>query len=313
MPKVSVVMPVFNGERYLREAIDSILSQDFPDFEFVIVDDGSTDSSLDILEEYKAKDTRVVCHKMAQNSGIVSALNAGVNVAKGEYIARMDADDISMQNRIAAQVVFLDDTGIAAVGANYIKFRGSNSTGRNTKLPLVSTEVRKQLPYTCCLGHPTVMFRKQAFDQVGGYSPQYAKGGAEDYDLWLRMSLEHELANLKEPLLRYREHEGSLTASADAGDRYAFNSACAVAAHFCALFGLPSVYPKDGPDAIVEALGLALDRAKSQDHRKCLMRWNIRFARYCLDEPESRTEAKSLLGEHGTFHERLKWWAYGLG
>ena len=313
MTRVSVVMPVFNGETYLRKAIESILGQSYADFEFVIVDDGSTDGSLEIIEDYAARDARIVVHKMPQNSGIVAALNAGIGAANGEYIARMDADDTSMPSRLEKQVAYLDETGIAAVGANYIKFRGDKAKGRATKRPLSSAEVKRTLPYACCLGHPVVMYRKDVFDRVGGYDPNYASGGAEDYDLWLRMSLDHDLANLEEPLLRYRVHSESLTAHSDAGDRYAFNSACAVANYFCTLLDLPPVFPQDGSDAIVKAIGLALGQARDEDQRKCLMRWNVRFARYCLAGPQERTAAKELLREFGSFKEKLKWRVYGLG
>ena len=158
-----------------------------------------------------------------------------------------------------------------------------------------------------------VIFRKDVFERVGCYDPRYATGGAEDYDLWLRMSVEHNLANLPNTLLRYRRHSGSLTASAMFLDRYAFNSACAVANHFCSVLQIEGVYPEQGAEAILQALSMALDKAENEGQRKCLMRWNIRLSRYCPLSTEEINIAKSAVVKHATFKEKLKWRVYGLG
>ncbi len=313
MPRVSIVMPVYNGSAFLNEAIDSMLSQSFRDFEFVIVDDGSTDESPEIIELYAHRDERVRAHTMVQNSGIVAALNAGVQASTGEYVARMDADDISMPERLQHQVEYLDASDVGAVGTNYIKFGQARMKTKRTQLPLSPDQLRDTLPYTCCLGHPSVMFLRSAFDAVGGYDNAYAKGGAEDYDLWLRMSLVYGLANIQEPLLRYRVHGSSLTAVAKTEDRYAYNSVCAVTNYFSRLYGLAGVSPPDGHEAIVLALSRALEACQDAGQQRCLIRWTIRFARYCLTDVDMKARAKACVTKYGTVKEKVKWRLYGIG
>ena len=131
MPKVSVVMPVYNAEPYVQEAIDNMLSQTFTDIEFIIVDDGSTDSSGEIIAKASEKDDRIILHQMAQNGGIVSSLNKGIDLSSAPVIARMDADDISLPDRLALQIAYLETLDADAVGANYIKFQGKKARLRS--------------------------------------------------------------------------------------------------------------------------------------------------------------------------------------
>jgi len=308
MPKVSVVMPVYNSEAFLGEAIESILSQTFTDFEFVIVDDGSTDRSSHIITDYASKDPRIRVHEMPQNSGIVAALNEGVRVAAAPLIARMDADDISLPGRLERQVSFLDQNPVGLVGSNYIK--STENSRKTTHHPTAPEEVARKLLYACCIGHPTVMFTRDAFVQAGGYEPSYTGGGAEDYDLWLRMSRNVQLANLPDNLLKYRRHSVSLTATASRKDKYAKNSACAVANHFAFLNGISSVSPSDDIGTIARSLLSSLEKSSDTWHKKCLKRWVIRFTRYCVDSDALRSEVKDRLFPHASLKEKLKWVLY---
>jgi glycosyltransferase involved in cell wall biosynthesis len=125
MPRISVVMSVYNGEKYLRQAIESILQQTYTDFEFIIIDDGSTDSSREIIQSYDDKRIRLVINE--QNIGLTKSLNKGIRLAKGEFIARMDADDISLPQRFEKQVAYLDshpEVGVLGTYANIIDHRG---------------------------------------------------------------------------------------------------------------------------------------------------------------------------------------------
>jgi glycosyltransferase involved in cell wall biosynthesis len=209
MPVVSVVLCVFNGGSFLREAVDSILCQTFTDFELIVVNDGSSDGSGAVLDAAAQRDSRVrVVHQ--QNRGLIFSLNRGLELSRGEFVARMDADDVSLPHRFARQVEFLrSNLGIALVGSsmNLIDAEGgivgrvSYPTGHN----LVKTKMREG----CSLAHPTVMGRREVFSALGGYRPAFHH--AEDYDLWLRLIENHEIDNLPESLLLYRQHGGNVS------------------------------------------------------------------------------------------------------
>jgi hypothetical protein len=202
LPRISVVMPVRNGERYLAHAVDSILAQTCPDFELVIIDDGSTDSTPEQLRRYEAADDRVrVQHQ--QQAGLVASLNRGCGEARGAYIARMDADDIAFPERLARQVEFLDrHPKVAVVGSAVMRIDASGREIKRNFCPTSHAEIVEALREYTCFTHPSVMLRAAALSAVGGYRPAYL--AAEDYDLWLRLSERYELANLPEPLLYYR-------------------------------------------------------------------------------------------------------------
>jgi len=209
-PAVSVLMPVYNTEKYVAEAVDSILAQTFGDFEFVIVNDGSTDGTLRILEEYAARDQRIVLLSRP-NTGMTRALNDGLAVCRGEFIARMDADDISESNRLEVQIAYLQQhPDVVVVGADY---RVIDEKGRVFSLMRHATShsqiVDKLFCGSCSINHPSVVVRKAAIEAVGGYDERYVYG--QDYDLWLRLSEKGVLANLDHFLMRYRHHECSIT------------------------------------------------------------------------------------------------------
>lgn len=210
-PTVSVVLPVYNSEPYLAEAIESVLGQTFGDFELIAVYDASTDDSRRRLEEIARRDSRV-CVVDGQNRGLVDALNLGLSRARGEFMARMDSDDVSLPNRFARQVEYLRaHPEIAVVGSTITLIDSAGTVIREIDYPLTSTEVDRFLIETgCALAHPTVMARRDAILVVGGYRDLFQHG--EDYDLWLRMAERYSLANLPQRLLRYRHHDtkGSL-------------------------------------------------------------------------------------------------------
>lgn len=211
-PVISVLMPVYNGSRYLTEAVESILTQSFRDFEFVIVDDGSTDDSLTILESYAAKDDRIRLISRP-NTGIVGALNDGLAAARGEFVARMDADDIAMPERFSRQVDFLRanlDVVCVGCGALQIDSRGNHLIPWT--LPLDDETIQSQhLKGSTSLVHPGVMFRREAVAAINGYNS--AIPVAQDLDLWLRLGEKGRLANLPNLLLKYRVHDNTISNS----------------------------------------------------------------------------------------------------
>lgn len=199
--KVTVLMPVYNGAKYLREAIKSILGQTFKYFEFLIIDDGSTDKSLEIIKSYGDDRIKLVTIKHA---GIVGALNRGLDLAQGEYIVRMDADDISCPDRLEKQVRFMDAHPQVGVCGSCVKiFTRFKLLGYVIKLPTEPETIKSELKIHNVIQHPSVIIRKSFFDKYKlRYSEKFPH--AEDYDLWVRVSKLFPLANIPEVLLYYR-------------------------------------------------------------------------------------------------------------
>lgn len=211
--KLSVLMPVYNAEIYLAEAIKSVLTQTYHDFEVVIVDDGSTDSSPDILERFSKSDPRI--HVIRQkNKGIVAALNKGLQQCHGAYIARMDADDICFPSRFEEQITYLDnhpDCVMVGGEAQIINGDGviiSSETGEVGRRHAF-TNMRRFPPKVVDSIHPLIMMRSKALRAIDGYRGNFPH--AEDYDLFIRLSSQGTLTNPDILMLKYRVHETSLS------------------------------------------------------------------------------------------------------
>lgn len=208
-PQVSVVIPVWNGERYLKQAIESILAQDFSDLELIVIDDGSTDESANIAAWYM-HDRRVSVRRQA-NAGVVGARNAGLHASQAELVAFLDADDIAKPDRLSKQVAYmLSNPEVAVVGSYITCFSDTKGLIRTQQFPTGPSRVAQVLELGNPLAQPAVMLRKSMAMAVGGYRDAF-KLGAEDYDLWLRLSEKHPLDNIPEPLTLYRIHPESLT------------------------------------------------------------------------------------------------------
>jgi len=208
-PLVSVVMSVYNGERYLREAIESILTQTFADFEFIIIDDGSTDASRDIILSYGDSRIRLVDNE--RNLGLTRSLNRGLQLARGEYVARQDADDVSMPERLARQVAFLDtNPHIVLLGtwAQEIDAEGRALVTREP--PCECAAIRWMLLFDNPYIHTSVILRRATvLKEVGFYNEKYAY--AQDYDLWSRIARVFPVANLPEQLVKFRISRESMS------------------------------------------------------------------------------------------------------
>jgi glycosyltransferase involved in cell wall biosynthesis len=208
-PTVSVILPVYNAERHLAQAIESILEQTYQDFEFLIINDGSTDRSQEILESYALADQRVRVFARP-NLGLVRTLNEGLGRARGEYIARMDADDVSRPERFRMQVEFLDaNPRCVVVGTSFTLIDDAGQELTTWHCFISDRAIRHALPAEGCIPHPTAMFRKTPVLNVGGYNEDYPV--SEDYDLWRRLAGIGELHNLPEPLLYKREWAGAIS------------------------------------------------------------------------------------------------------
>lgn len=197
-PRVTVLMAVYNAERYLGEALDSVLAQTFADFEFLIINDGSTDSSAEILAS--RRDARIRLVDNVRNLGLTASLNIGLALAKGEYVARMDADDVSRPERFARQVAFMDAHPEVGVCGGWVRFI---PTAELWKLPATHEEIRCRQFSTVGVAHPAVMLRRAFFSQHGlTYDSDWRF--AQDFELWSRALKHMKFANLQEVLLDYR-------------------------------------------------------------------------------------------------------------
>jgi len=201
-PMISVIMPVYNGEKYLPEAIESILNQTYKNFEFIIINDGSTDRTEEIILSYK--DDRIIYVKNEKNLQIVESLNKGINLAKGKYIARMDADDISLPKRLEKQIEFMEKNTHVGVCGTWMKTFGEKN--EVWKMPISHDEIVVSMLFNSCIMHPTAVIRTKVLKENNLYYDQkYNK--VEDYELWTRLVKYTQFANIPEILLKYRIFE----------------------------------------------------------------------------------------------------------
>lgn len=199
---ISVILPVYNGEKYLREAIDSVLNQTFSEFELICINDGSCDTTEFILNEYSKVDSRVIVVSR-DNKGLIYSLNEAISLSKYKYIARMDADDICHPERLMKQFLFLKkNPSISIVGSSYSLIDESGKKIGMRKPASYSFLIKSFLLFGSSFGHPTVMFNRDIMKEDLFYSSDYP--AAEDYELWLRLSVSHSMANIPQSLLKYR-------------------------------------------------------------------------------------------------------------
>lgn len=205
-PLVSVVLPAYNAGPYIGEAMQSILAQSFTDFEFIVINDCSTDDTEAVILSFT--DPRIVYTKNETNSGLIYGLNKGYAMARGKYIVRMDADDIAAPTRIAEQVAFMEaNPAVGICGTAFQSFGKVDTLGVYEEH---DADIKLQTLFHCRFCHPTVIIRKQVLVDNGlEYSKDFPH--AEDYELWARMAFLTKFANLQAPLLNYRVHDASVT------------------------------------------------------------------------------------------------------
>ena len=200
-PKITVLMSVYNGEKYLNEAIDSILAQTFKDFEFLIIDDGSTDKTGEILESYSDQRIKIIDNE--KNIGLTKSLNIGLKIAKGEFIARQDADDVSMPERLEKEVEFLEQNrNVGLVGTDYLFINEKGKVVYIVKCLNGSRELKEKLLEGNQLGHGSVMLRRECIDEVGTYREEFKF--AQDFDFTLRIAEAYDVANIPKSLYKWR-------------------------------------------------------------------------------------------------------------
>jgi len=211
-PIISVLTPVLNAAKFLPEAIESILGQTFKDFEFILIDDGSTDNTLNIISSYAAKDDRIILIEK-KNTGLTDSLNVGIRKARGKLIARMDADDVSFPERLEKQIAYLRKRpDVILLGTGCIEVDEFGRKIKQHRYPAEHKSLVKHLvekvgsPFP----HSSVIYKTETVRQIDGYRDRL--NDVEDFDLWLRMSLIGKIRCLSEPLIRLRKHAASITA-----------------------------------------------------------------------------------------------------
>ena len=201
--KCSVLLPVYNGAPFLDLAIESILNQDDSDFEFLLIDDCSTDESAKIIRRYAESDERIRAVFHRENAGLAATLNEGLREARSDLIVRMDQDDLALAGRIGTQVEFMRQREEIAVAGSFVYHMGRRPADDHlVRLPAEHEEIVRTLARENCMYHPSVILRRERILSLGGYRAEFRN--SEDYDLWLRVAKVYQLANIPEPLLRYR-------------------------------------------------------------------------------------------------------------
>ena len=221
-PFVSVIMAVYNQEDYVKHAIESILSQTYGSFEFLIVDDGSTDDTTTICNKYAQEvSSRIRIFRNERNLGLTRSLNIGLISARGKYIARMDADDVSLPERLETQVTYLEShPEIGLVGSFYSEIDGiGNIINTIVEFPVTPIIINWRLCFENPIAHPPIMVRKELLDRVDGYDEKYAV--SQDYDLFIRLARITRLANISEVLFYWRVHTNNVSKSRNKEQREA--------------------------------------------------------------------------------------------
>jgi glycosyltransferase involved in cell wall biosynthesis len=208
---ITVLMPVYNGSEYLDKSVASILEQAYTDFQFLIVDDGSHDATPEMLKSYQASDSRVEVVRNRTNIGLTKSLNKGLALSKGEYIARMDCDDISLPGRFQAQIDFLKtNPDMAMVGVAWKEMNSNlEKTLRTMRPPTRYERIRRSILSRNLFCHSAVMMRRRPLKEVGGYDEQDMY--SQDYDLWLRLITRYPVANLPGIYHLRRVHDQNLS------------------------------------------------------------------------------------------------------
>jgi len=208
-PEVTVLMPVYNGEKHLVKSIASVLSQTFNNFEFLIINDGSTDNTAALIHKYQDHRIRLISNE--SNRGITYSLNSGLETAQGDYVARIDSNDLASPDRLKIQMAFLrHNPEIALLGSSYSVIDDLDAVIKTVRSQTHSAEIKWRLLFQNSIPHSSVIFKKGVARSLGSYDEQFRY--AQDYDLWLRIAERYQVASIDEPLLYYRfPGEGSIS------------------------------------------------------------------------------------------------------
>ena len=209
MPKISVILPVYNAEKYIEDAVNSILNQTYTNFEFIIINDGSTDNSLALLTDLAKQDKRIILISR-ENKGLIATLNEAISIAKGDFIARMDADDIALPQRFEKQINHLNaHPDVAVLGTGYRFMSEDGVVGKKRRTLCSYDDIKASLFFGNPIAHPSVMVNYKLLGNQFCYMPEYKT--IEDFELWCRISEQFKVENLKDILLHYRVLPSSIS------------------------------------------------------------------------------------------------------
>jgi glycosyltransferase involved in cell wall biosynthesis len=203
MVKVSIIIPVYDGEKYIREAVDSALNQTYKDFEIIVIDDGSKDNTPNIFETYGSK----IKWKSQENKGQAFAINEGINMAEGKYLAYLDADDVCLPERFENQVKYLDEH--PNVGLVYSDRYQINENGETQRIMKSQPPDNFVLLQDSCIPRSAVMHKRECLDAVGSFDESIT--GSDDWDMWIRISEKFEMGYISKPLVKYRVHKENIS------------------------------------------------------------------------------------------------------
>ena len=211
-PLVSVIMPAYNSEAYIEEAIQSVLSQTYKNFEFIIINDASKDGTLNVIKNYAKKDKRITVVTNLTNLGVGATRALGIEKSKGSFIMWQDSDDISLPRRMELQLDYLLENELVGVVGGYIEFFGEGIKTTLRKYSQNDAELRRRIFMYSPVAQPASMYRKEVYEKVGTYDAQYTV--AEDLEMIFRTGTEYRFANVQTLVLRYRQSSTSLTMQA---------------------------------------------------------------------------------------------------
>lgn len=311
--QVDVLMTVRNGAPYLGKAIESVIGQTFKDWHLIVVDDGSTDATPAILEEYVARDSRIQV-LVGKQRGIAAAANIGLSQARAPLVARLDADDLALPDRLRRQKKFMDENPAVVALGSYVQLIDKSDRRMGLRrVPTNPKEIRSTLRTRNCIYHPSSIIRLEDLINHGGYREQFQN--AEDYDLWLRLSGSGELANEGDVLTLYRKHSDQITSRRNAG-RLTFYSVAAALDDFTRTY-LPTkrevFLDEKAPDSLAQTLLELYKIQPSLSDTKAINRHAMRLLRFVPTlSPTARHTLLQMMIPRLSAMERLRLWSYSL-
>ena len=292
-PQISVIMSVFNGGKWLHKSILSIQNQTYKDFEFIIINDGSKDESLEIIQSYAISDPRIIIHNKS-NTGLADSLNKGIEISRGKWIARIDSDDISMPRRLELQYKYVcSNPNTAFLGSGMVRINEKDEYIKKYTYPKTHKNLLKSLmSVTKFPPHSSAFYSQKKAKALGGYRINIKRG--QDWDLWLRLSLKGELACLPDCIVGIRSHDGQISHDNEGKDQIIF-SRIAITDYWIQLMNIKDSPLKTKEDFVnfklfiikylnknnIFAFQIYKNNLKNHLHQKSL----IKFIYYALTKP----------------------------